>query len=175
MKTSRAYPLRVLVNGQWRMAEVTSQETLLQVLREKWNHWEVKEGCRKGDCGACTVLLNGKAVNACLVLALQANGQKVTTVKGIGTAEKPHPLQECFVKEGAIQCGFCSPGMILGAKVLLDRNPHPSREEIREAISGNLCRCTGYRKIVDAIEKAASLGSPPIQNKQGNRQGTKER
>ena len=175
MKTSKTYPLRVFVNDLWQEAEVAPQETLLHVLREKWNHLEVKEGCGKGDCGACTVLLNGKAVNACLVLALQTHGQKVTTVKGIGTSEKPHPLQESFVKEGAVQCGFCSPGMILTAKAFLDQNPHPRREEIREAISGNLCRCTGYGKIVDAIEKASSLLSPPVQKGNRPRQGQRGR
>ncbi len=116
----------------------------------------MKEGCGKGDCGACAVLLNGKAVNACLTLALQAHRQKVVTLKGIGTPENPHPLQQSFVKHGAIQCGFCTSGMIVSAKALLDRNPEPTRDEIREAISGNLCRCTGYKKIVDAIEDAAS-------------------
>ena len=169
MKKSTTYPLRIFVNDLWREAEVTPQETLLHVLREKWNHLEVKEGCGKGDCGACTVILNGKAVNACLVLALQAHGQRVTTVKGIGTPERPHALQECFVKEGAIQCGFCSPGMILTAKAFLDQNPDPCREEIRQAISGNLCRCTGYSKIVDAIEKASALLSPQNQKGKGPR------
>jgi len=144
-----------MVNGEWKRAEVTPEETLLHVLREKLGHTEVKEGCGKGDCGACAVLLNGKVVNACLTLALQAHKQKVMTLKGIGTPEKPHPLQESFVKHGAIQCGFCTAGMIVTAKSLLDKNPHPSREDIRRAISGNLCRCTGYKKIIDAIEEAA--------------------
>jgi carbon-monoxide dehydrogenase medium subunit len=119
---------------------------------------DVKNGCGKGDCGACAVILDGKAVNACLTLALQANGKEVITLRGIGTEEKPHPLQKSFVERGAIQCGFCTPGQILTAKALLDRNPKPDREEIREAISGNLCRCTGYNKIVDAIEHAADEG-----------------
>ncbi len=156
MKKTRTFPVQIMVNGEWRKAEVTARETLLQVLREKWNHTEVKEGCGKGDCGACAILLNGKAVNACLTLALQAHRQEVVTLKGIGTPDNPHPLQESFVKLGAIQCGFCTPGMILAAKAFLDENPHPTRDEIREAISGNLCRCTGYKKIIDAIEDAAS-------------------
>ena len=155
MKMPKTYPLELNVNGEWKRAEVNPEETLLHVLREKLGHTEVKEGCGKGDCGACAVLLNGKVVNACLTLALQAHKQKVMTLKGIGTPEKPHPLQESFVKHGAIQCGFCTAGMIVTAKSLLDKNPHPSREDIRRAISGNLCRCTGYKKIIDAIEEAA--------------------
>ncbi len=149
------YPLELNVNGEWKRAVAAPQETLLYVLRERLNHTEVKEGCGKGDCGACAVLLNGKAVNACLALALQAHKQKVVTLKGIGTPEQPHPLQESFVKHGAIQCGFCTAGMIVSAKALLDENPRPTREEIKRAISGNLCRCTGYKKIVEAIEEAA--------------------
>lgn len=155
MKKTDIYPLEVLVNGEWKSAQVTSGETLLDALREKLGHTEVKEGCGKGDCGACAVLLNGEAVNACLTLALQAHRQTIETLKGIGTPEKPHPLQESFVKHGAIQCGFCTSGMIVSAKALLDGNPNPTRGEIRTAISGNLCRCTGYKKIIDAIEDAA--------------------
>jgi carbon-monoxide dehydrogenase small subunit len=155
MKKNQTYTIELIVNGELKKAEVSAKETLLQVLREKLNHTEVKEGCGKGDCGACAVLLNGKAVNACLTLALQANKQKVTTIKGIGTPEKPHSLQVSFVKHGAIQCGFCTAGMIITAKAFLDKNPHPMREEIKEAISGNLCRCTGYKKIIDAIASAA--------------------
>lgn len=155
MKKIKTYILKLNVNGEWKKAEVNPQETLLHVLREKLGHTEVKEGCGKGDCGACAVLLDGKPVNACLTLALQADGQRVVTLKGIGTPDKPHPLQESFVKKGAIQCGFCSAGMIVTAKGLLDENPKPSKEEIKKAISGNLCRCTGYKKIVEAIEEAA--------------------
>ncbi|MDI7260060.1 MAG: (2Fe-2S)-binding protein [Thermodesulfobacteriota bacterium] len=155
MKLIKTYPLEININGEWKKAEVSADETLLHVLREKLGHTEVKEGCGKGDCGACAVMLNGKPVNACLTLALQADGQKVVTLKGIGTPDKPHPLQESFIKKGAIQCGFCSAGMIISAKGLLDKNLKPSREEIRKAISGNLCRCTGYKKIIEAIEEAA--------------------
>jgi len=155
MKPKKTYPLELNVNEEWKKAEVSPDETLLHALREKFGHTEVKEGCGKGDCGACAVLLNGKPVNACLTLALQAHKQKVITLKGIGTSENPHPLQESFVKHGAIQCGFCSAGMIVSAKALLDQNPKPSREEIKKAISGNLCRCTGYKKIVEAIEETA--------------------
>lgn len=155
MKTLKTYPLELSVNGEWKKTEVSPEETLLHVLREKLGHNEVKEGCGKGDCGACAVLLDGKAVNACLTLALQAHRQKVVTLKGIGTQEKPHPLQESFVRRGAIQCGFCTAGMIVSAKALLDEKPDPTRDEIRRSISGNLCRCTGYKKIIEAIEEAA--------------------
>ncbi len=155
MKKLKTYLLEIIVNGERKKAEVSANETLLHVLREKFGHTEVKEGCGKGDCGACAVLLNGKAVNACLTLALQAHKQNIVTLKGIGTPEEPHPLQESFVKNGAIQCGFCTAGMITSAKALLDENPQPSKDEIKKAISGNLCRCTGYKKIVEAIEEAS--------------------
>jgi len=155
MKKKQTYPIQLTVNGELKMTEVSAKETLLHVLRERLGHTEVKEGCGKGDCGACAVLLNGKAVNACLTLALQADGQEVVTIQGIGTPERPHPLQTSFVKHGAIQCGFCTAGMIVSAKALLDKNPHPTKQEIKEGISGNLCRCTGYKKIVEAIEDAA--------------------
>jgi len=151
----KTYQIQIKLNGEWRKAQVTVRETLLDVLRNKLGAKEVKNGCGKGDCGTCAVILDGKAVNSCLTLALQANGKEITTLKGIGTEEKPHPLQKSFVEHGAIQCGFCTPGMIVSAKTLLDQNPKPSREEIREAISGNLCRCTGYKKIVDAIQETA--------------------
>ena len=155
MKVSKTYLLEINVNGEWKKTEVTPRETLLHVLRERLGHTEVKEGCGKGDCGACAVLLNRKPVNACLTLALQTDGQSVVTLKGIGTPDKPHPLQESFVKRGAIQCGFCTAGMIVTGKGLLNKNPEPSRKEIEQALSGNLCRCTGYKKIVEAIEDAA--------------------
>jgi carbon-monoxide dehydrogenase small subunit len=150
------YNIEVKVNGEWREAEVTATDTLLEVLRSNWDAVEVKNGCEQGDCGACTVILEGKPVNSCLVLAVQANGKKVTTVKGIGSQESPHHLQTAFVEHGAIQCGYCTPGLILSSAALLEQNPNPSRAEISEAISGNLCRCTGYTKIVEAIEDAAS-------------------
>lgn len=151
----KTYPIELKLNGQWRKTDVTAQETLLEALRTRLGATEVKNGCEKGDCGTCAVILDGKAVNSCLTLALQANGKSLTTLKGIGTPENPHPLQEIFVEKGAIQCGFCTAGMVATAKVFLEQNPQPSREEIRRAISGNLCRCTGYKKIVDAIEEVA--------------------
>jgi carbon-monoxide dehydrogenase small subunit len=165
MKKQKTYLLEIILNGEWKKVEVEPQETLLYVLREKFGHTEVKEGCGKGDCGACAILLNGKPVNSCLTLALQADGQTVVTLKGIGTPEKPHPLQESFVKKGAIQCGFCTAGMIVTAKGLLDKNPQPSKDEIQKAISGNLCRCTGYKKIVEAIEEAAQKLQRTMDNK----------
>ena len=147
--------IEISVNGTWMKAEVTALDTLLEVLRSEFGALDVKSGCGQGDCGVCTVLLDGVAVNSCLTLAVQADGREVTTLKGLGTPDDPHPLQESFVRHGAIQCGFCTSGMVLTAKALLDENPTPSRSEIREAISGNICRCTGYTKIVDAIEDVA--------------------
>lgn len=151
----KTYLIEIKLNGEWQKAEVTAKETLIEVLRNKLGATEVKNGCGKGDCGSCAVIFNGKAVNSCLTLALQANGKEVTTLKGIGTEERPHPLQKSFVQHGAIQCGFCTAGMIASAKALLDHNSKPSRDEIREAISGNLCRCTGYKKIINAIQDVA--------------------
>jgi carbon-monoxide dehydrogenase small subunit len=151
----KTYPVEINVNGELQKAQVTARDTLLDLLRDRLGAFEVKNGCAQGDCGACTVILDNKAVNACLTLALQANGKKVTTLKGIGTADQPHPLQQSFVEHGAIQCGFCTPGMVVSAKAFLDNNPEPTRNEIREGISGNLCRCTGYNKIVEAIEDAS--------------------
>jgi carbon-monoxide dehydrogenase small subunit len=151
----KTYEIQIRVNGELRTVAVTARETLLEALRNKMGATEVKNGCGKGDCGTCAVILDGKAVNSCLTLALQANGKEITTLKGIGTEKKAHSLQKSFVEQGAIQCGFCTAGMIVSAKALLDQNQRPNREEIREAISGNLCRCTGYKKIVDAIQETA--------------------
>lgn len=161
----KTYVIEIKLNGEWRKVEVTAQETLLEVLRNKLGATEVKNGCGKGDCGACAVILDGKAVNSCLTLALQANGKEVISIRGIGTEAKPHPLQKSFVQHGAVQCGFCSAGMIVSAKAFLDQNPDPSREEIKEAISGNLCRCTGYQKIIDAIQDAALESKSQYQRK----------
>ncbi len=151
----KTYQIEINVNGEWLEVEVTARETLLETLRNKLKAFEVKNGCGQGDCGACTVMMEGKAVNACLTLAMQAGGKEVVTLRGIGTEETPHPIQKSFVECGAIQCGFCTPGMVVSTKALFDQNPKPDREEIKEAISGNLCRCTGYVKVVDAIEDAA--------------------
>ena len=134
---------------------VKPSATLLEVLRQDLGLKGTKRGCDQGHCGACTVILNGKAVNACTLLAVQADGKRITTIEGLSSRDQLHPLQEAFVEEGAIQCGFCTPGMILSAKALLDETQEPSEQEIREALSGNLCRCTGYVKIVKAVQKAA--------------------
>ena len=151
----KTYSVEIILNGESKKVDVAAHETLLDVLRNKLGAIEVKNGCGKGDCGSCAVLLDGKAVNSCLTLAIQAHKKEVITIKGIGNEEKPHALQESFVKYGAIQCGFCTSGMIVSAKALLDHTQSPSRQEIREVISGNLCRCTGYKKIIDAIHKTA--------------------
>lgn len=151
----KTYLIEIKLNRELKKVEVTAQETLLEVLRNKLGAIDVKDGCSKGDCGACAVLLDGKAVNSCLTLALQANGKEVTTLRGIGNEKNPHPIQNSFVKHGAVQCGFCTAGMVVIAKAFLDQNQNPSRQEIREAISGNLCRCTGYEKIIDAIQNMA--------------------
>ena len=151
----KTYLIEIKLNGELKKVEVTAQETLLEVLRDKLGATDVKDGCSKGDCGACAVLLDGKAVNSCLTLALQANGKEVTTLRGIGNEKNPHPIQNSFIKHGAVQCGFCTAGMVVIAKAFLDQNQNPSRQEIREAISGNLCRCTGYEKIIDAIQNMA--------------------
>ena len=142
------------VNGRTHYVALPPNVTLLHALRDL-GYTDVKNGCEKGDCGACAVLLNGTAVNSCLVLAWQAEGAEIVTDAGLGTMDDPHPLQEAFADAGAAQCGYCTPGMIVAAKALLDRNPHPTEDEIREAISGNLCRCTGYAQIVKAIQMVA--------------------
>lgn len=147
--------ITLIVNDQKYDIAVLPHRTLLQVLREDLGLTGAKHGCGLGECGACTVLVDGLPVNSCLMLAIQAHGCKVTTIEGLASDGRLHPLQEAFVEHGAIQCGFCTPGMILSAKALLDKNPRPTEEEIRGAISGNLCRCTGYQKIVEAIELAS--------------------
>lgn len=147
--------LAFTLNGAPVRAEVEPHRTLLWLLREHFDLTGAKEGCGVGECGACTVLLDGRAVNACLVLAGKAEGRDVRTVEGLGGPEALHPLQERFVEKGAVQCGFCTPGMLLSAAALLERNPRPTRDEIRVALSGNLCRCTGYNQIVDAVHAAA--------------------
>lgn len=157
MSNQELYDITLTVNDREVRGRVKAESTLLDFLREN-NFVEVKRGCDKGDCGACTVIMNGKATLSCITVALQAEGSKVYTVKSLGTWDKLHPLQQAFVDHEAVQCGFCTPGMLMTARALLDKNPCPSREEIREAISGNLCRCTGYQKIVDAIEAAGKGG-----------------
>jgi len=148
--------IELTVNGQRYEVEVSEDMRLIDLLRDKLGLTGTKEGCSEGECGACTVIMNGEIVASCLVLAFQAEGSEITTIEGLKAADGSlHPIQKAFLDQGAVQCGFCTPGMVLAAKWLLDRNPHPSREEIREALSGNLCRCTGYNKIVDAVQRAA--------------------
>jgi carbon-monoxide dehydrogenase small subunit len=144
------------VNGETHTLALEPNVTLQEVLREHLGLTGTKKGCDSGECGACTVLMDGMTVNSCLVLAVTAEGKEITTIEGLAQDGDLHPLQTSFHELGAIQCGYCSPGMILSAKALLDRNPNPSQREIQEAISGNLCRCTGYVKIIEAIEAAAS-------------------
>jgi aerobic carbon-monoxide dehydrogenase small subunit len=148
-------PLRMIVNGKPVEVYVDPTWTLLKVLREELRLTGTKKGCGQGDCGVCTVIMNGRTINACLVLALQAMGKEIETVEGLGTAEKLHPLQAFFIKDGAVQCGFCTPGMLMSAVALLRKTPRPDEEDIKKAISGNLCRCTGYVKIIKAIRNAS--------------------
>jgi len=147
--------IELKVNGEAYEVAIEPRRTLLEVLREDLGFTGTKQGCNEGECGACTVLIDGEPVNSCLVLAVEAQDKDILTIEGLADGQKLHPLQEAFVEHGAFQCGFCTPGMILSAKALLDRNPQPTEEEIRRGISGNLCRCTGYVKIIEAIKAAA--------------------
>ncbi len=150
---TRSIELRV--NGETHEVSVKPNETLLDVIRYRLELTGTKKGCDTGQCGSCTVLLDGKPVNSCLILALEARGKEILTIEGLAKNGQLHPLQETFIQEGAVQCGYCTPGMLLSAKALLDENPNPTEEEIKEAIAGNLCRCTGYVKIVTAIMTGA--------------------
>ncbi len=143
------------VNSEDYEVIVRPRESLLDVLRNKLNLTGTKKGCNEGDCGACTVIMDGRPVNACLVLAVEAEGQNIMTVEGLAQGPDLHPLQEAFIRYGGFQCGFCTPGMLLSAKALLDENSDPTEDEIRKGISGNLCRCTGYTKIIQSIKEAA--------------------
>jgi carbon-monoxide dehydrogenase small subunit len=144
--------IKFTLNGNVIEVEVPPHWTLLRLLREKLGLTGTKEGCGIGECGACTVLVDGTPVNACLVLAPKVEGRAVETIEGLGNRESLHPLQKSFIDHGAIQCGFCTPGVLISAKALLEQNPSPTREDIKEAISGHLCRCTGYHQIIEAIE-----------------------
>ena len=146
--------LRTKINGKAVEIAVKPTWTLLRVLREELGLTGTKKGCEQGDCGACTVIMDGRTVNACLVLALQAESKEIETIESLGTQDHLHPLQESFIENGAVQCGYCTPGMLMSGAALLDKNPKPNIYEIKRAISGNLCRCSGYVKIIDAIEKA---------------------
>ena len=146
------------VNGEDQELQISANETLLEVLRERLSLIGAKEGCQDGGCGACTVLLDGKPVRSCLTLAVEAEGRDIVTIEGLASGEELHPIQEAFINHGGVQCGFCTPGMILSAKALIDSNPEPTETEVKEAISGNLCRCTGYTKIVESIIAATKRG-----------------
>jgi len=141
-------------NGVPHRLKVKNSALLLDVLREELELKGTKQGCDQGQCGTCTVLLDGRPVLSCILLAVQADGKKITTIEGLASEGRLHPIQESFVEEGAVQCGFCTPGMILSSKALLDEKKDPSDHEIRKALSGNLCRCTGYAKIIRAVKKA---------------------
>jgi len=151
------HAIQVTVNGNREQLEVPSNWTVLQMLREKLALTGTKNGCSAGECGACTVLMNGEPVNSCMVLAAEADGAEIVTVEGLAHDRQLDPLQAAFVDEGAVQCGFCTPGMLISARALLDRNPDPSDEQIRAALIGNLCRCTRYTRIVGAVRQAAKL------------------
>ena len=150
--------IKLVVNNKLYTLNVEPSERLLDVLRIRLGLMGTKEGCGEGECGACTVIMDGKTVNSCLILAPQADGCEITTIEGVGNRRSPHPVQKAFVEVGAVQCGFCTPGMVLSAKNLLDKKSHPSDEEIGIAMSGNLCRCTGYDKILRAVKLAAEEG-----------------
>jgi carbon-monoxide dehydrogenase small subunit len=146
-----------ILNGKQYELKVKPWQTLLELIREDLNLTGTKEGCGQGECGSCTVIMNGKTVNSCLVPAVEADGQEILTIEGLSDNDRLHPIQEAFVSHSGMQCGFCTPGMIMSAKALLDSNPYPTEAEIRESISGNFCRCTGYTKIIESISAAADL------------------
>jgi carbon-monoxide dehydrogenase small subunit len=150
-------PISLIVNGERHDTLCQPNLTLLEVLRENLQLTGTKHGCELGECGACAVLLDGEPVLSCLVLAMECDGQQITTVEGLTRGASLHPLQAAFADHGAAQCGYCTPGVLVTAKALLDRNPCPSRTEVREALSGNLCRCTGYLQILDAVDAAAHV------------------
>ena len=146
--------ISINLNGETRFVHVEPNDVLLDVLRDKLGIKSPKSGCERGDCGACAVLIDGKSVRSCLVLAIEVDGQEITTIEGL-SKDGLTPLQESFIEHNAFQCGFCAPGVTISATELLNKNPHPNREEIKEAIAGNLCRCTGYESIIEAIEVVA--------------------
>ncbi|MCK4462518.1 MAG: 2Fe-2S iron-sulfur cluster binding domain-containing protein, partial [candidate division Zixibacteria bacterium] len=162
---SSKYLVELTINGNTYTVPVTGSTTLLEVLREQIGLTGVKLGCGAGDCGVCTVLVDNQPTNSCLVPALEMEGREIVTIEGLARGDQVHPMQRAFVEEGAIQCGFCTPAMVLTAKALVDKNPDPTEDEIREALSGTLCRCTGYTKIVEAIQHWRNYIDPPIGEK----------
>jgi carbon-monoxide dehydrogenase small subunit len=155
MRSTERIAIRLTVNGAEHEILVNPPATLLEVLREDLCLTGTKEGCGVGECGACTVLMDGEPVNACLVLAAEADGKRIDTIEGLADGDALHPIQQAFVEVGGMQCGFCTPGMILSAKALLDENKNPNEAEIRKALEGNFCRCTGYTKIIASVQEAA--------------------
>ncbi|MCL4442166.1 MAG: (2Fe-2S)-binding protein [Firmicutes bacterium] len=149
--------ITLTVNGQSYQVKVEPQALLVDVLRDKLGLTGTKKGCGTGECGACTVLIGGDPVNSCLILAVRTQGKEITTIEGLGNPQHLHPLQKAFINNGAIQCGFCAPGMLLSAKALLDQNPNPTEKEIRQGIAGNICRCSGYAKIVKAVQEVVAM------------------
>jgi aerobic-type carbon monoxide dehydrogenase small subunit (CoxS/CutS family) len=145
------------VNDKEYSVEVDGSTRLLDLLRDSLGLTGTKEGCGEGECGACTVIMNGEIVDSCLVLAFQCEGKEIITIEGLENGEELHPAQQAFIEKGAVQCGFCIPGMVLSTKAIIDKNDNPTDEEIREGISGNLCRCTGYNKMVEAVHRAAEI------------------
>ncbi|HET8922035.1 MAG TPA: (2Fe-2S)-binding protein [Candidatus Acidoferrum sp.] len=154
IESQRTSQIRMTLNGEEVDVSFAPYKTLLEILREDLGHTGTKHGCELGECGACAVLLDGKPVLSCLVLALECDGRQILTVEGLRSDGSLHPLQDAFADLGAAQCGYCTPAILVTAKALLDQNPHPNRDQIREAISGNLCRCTGYLQIFEAVEAA---------------------
>jgi carbon-monoxide dehydrogenase small subunit len=155
MQNAERERVRLMVNGSEYDLLIRAWATLLEVLREDLCLTGTKEGCGVGECGACTVLMDGEPVNACLILAMEANGRQITTIEGLAGENALHPIQQAFLECGGLQCGFCTPGMILSSKALLDSNGNPNEEEIRKALEGNFCRCTGYTKIIESVKAAA--------------------
>ena len=152
------HKIRFTINGEVKEMEVQPNKTLLKMLREDLDLIGVKEGCGAGECGACTVLVNNEPVNSCLMLAVEADGKEILTIEGLSDGINLDPIQESFLKHNAIQCGYCTPGMVMSAKALLNRNPHPKEEDVKEALAGNLCRCTGYQRIINAVLDVAKKG-----------------
>lgn len=146
--------VKIKINGQWYLEDVETGMTLLQFIRDEAGLTGTKAGCENGECGACTVLMDGRPVRSCIILAVEADGSEILTVEGLSQGDKLHPLQQAFIETGAAQCGFCTPGMLIAGKALLDKNPNPTKRDVVEALGGHLCRCTGYKSISKSVEMA---------------------